>query len=73
MKVILKFNLPEEETEFNDAIQGSKLRSVFWEMDQWLRGLTKYAPDDMSPDSFESYTACREKLRELMRDENINI
>ena len=53
MKAILKFNLPEESHEFDMATQGSAMHSVLWDMDQWLRRQTKYAPDDMSEDTYK--------------------
>ena len=33
MKAILKFNLPEEKSEFNFATQGLDWWNVCWEMD----------------------------------------
>ena len=72
MKGILKFDLPEETKEFALANNATKLYSVLWEMDQWLRSNTKYAPDTMSEDTYNTFQQCREQLRELMNDENIN-
>jgi hypothetical protein len=72
MKGILKFDLPEETKEFELANNATKLYSVLWEMDQWLRSNTKYAPDTMSEDTYNTFQQCREQLRELMNDENIN-
>jgi hypothetical protein len=37
MKAILEFNLPEGNTEFRNAINGVKLRSVFWDFDQYVK------------------------------------
>ena len=72
MKAVLKFNLPDEQIEFNMAVQAPKMHYVLWEMDQWLRGQTKHAPDDMSQDTFDAIILCRETLRDLMRNENIS-
>jgi len=72
MKGILKFDLPEETKEFALANNATKLYSVLWEMDQWLRSNTKYAPDTMSEDTYNTFQQCREQLRELMNNENIN-
>lgn len=71
MKATLEFNLPDEKVEFDMSINGQKMYLVLWEMDQWLRSNTKYAPDDMSEDAYNAYEKCREKLRELMMEENI--
>lgn len=72
MKATLKFNLPDEQIEFNMAVQAPKMRYVLWEMDQWLRGQTKHAPDSMSVDTYDAFILCRETLRDLMQNESIS-
>lgn len=72
MKAKLKFNLPDDSHEFEMATKGAKMHSVLWEMDQWLRGNTKYAPDTISDDTYKAYDLCRDKLRELMNEDNIS-
>ena len=67
MEAILKFNLPEDHIEFEMAVNGSKMHSVLWEMDQWLRAQYKYMPDtEYSKDKYETFEKCRDKLREIM-------
>lgn len=39
---ILKFRLPEEEGDFNSALQGRDAKLVLWEIDQRLRSLLKH-------------------------------
>lgn len=72
MEAILKFNLPEDHTEFQFATQGSNMYSVLWEMDQWLRSQYKYMSDvEYSKDKYETYEKCREQLRELMFENGV--
>lgn len=71
MKVILKFNLPEENHEFANATQGSKMRSVLCEFDQWLRGKVKY--EDLTDEQFQVFQGCRDHLRTLLYEENIDL
>lgn len=73
MKAILKFNLPDEQHEYAMATQGSAMHSVLWDMDQWLRSQTKYAPDDISEDTYKAFELCREQLREFINNEGMNI
>ena len=73
MKAILEFNLPEDQTDFEFASQGSKWWSVAWNMDKWLRSQIKYAPDEMSDDKFEAFEECREQLRELIDEYNLDL
>ena len=72
MKAILEFNLPEDHIEFEMATNGSKMHSVLWEMDQWLRAQYKYMPDsEYSEDKYNTFEKCREHLRELMFENGV--
>ena len=73
MKAILKFNLPDDQHEYAMATQGSAMHSMLWDMDQWLRSQTKYAPDDMSEDTFKAFELCREQLHVFLNENNINL
>jgi len=72
MEAILKFNLPEDHIEFEMAVNGSKMHSVLWEMDQWLRAQYKYMSDEeYSKDKYETFEKCRDQLREIMFENGI--
>tara|TARA_R110000803_G_scaffold77614_1_gene142475 strand:- start:1 stop:228 length:228 start_codon:yes stop_codon:yes gene_type:complete len=73
MKAILEFNLPEDRVDFELASEGSKMYSVIWEMDQWLRTQTKYAPDSMSEEKYKAFDECREQLHEFLNEHYINL
>ena len=74
MEAILKFNLPEDHIEFEMAVNGSKMHSVLWEMDQWLRAQYKYMSDDeYSKDTYDAYYEARQKLFELMNDNGVSL
>jgi hypothetical protein len=72
MKAHLIFNLPEDQHEFELANNASKMYNVLWKMDQYLRTNTKYAPDAMSEDTYNTFQQCREQLREFMNEDAIN-
>jgi hypothetical protein len=73
MKAVLEFNLPEDQTNFEFASEGSKWWSIIWDMDQWLRSQIKYTPDGITDDELEAFEECRAKLRELIDDYNLNL
>jgi hypothetical protein len=73
MKAILEFNLPEDKEDFDFAVRGLDWSIVCWNMDQWLRGQIKHAPDEMSDDTYKAFEQCREKLREFISDYNLNL
>ena len=72
MKAILEFNLPEENDEFDLAVNAVKWYSVCWELDQYLRSKTKYAPDSMPNEVYEAFNETRDKLRELLIENNVS-
>jgi hypothetical protein len=74
MKAILKFNLPEEKSEFNFATQGSDWWNVCWEMDQWLRTQYKYMPDEgFNEDKYNTYVEVKNKLSELIHENGVSL
>jgi hypothetical protein len=74
MKATLEFNLPEDQSDFDLAVNGAKAQSALWEMDQWLRSQYKYMSDEeYSKDRYETYEKCREKLREIVYDNGLNL
>jgi hypothetical protein len=71
MKAVLEFNLPEENHEFANATQGAKMRSVLWDFDQWMRSKIKY--EDLNDEQYQVYQGCRDHLRTLLYEENIDL
>lgn len=71
MKAILEFNLPDDHHEFEDAINGGDWKSVVWDINQYLRSKTKYAPDDMPEEAYKAYDECRERLFELINNNGL--
>jgi hypothetical protein len=72
MKAILEFNLPEEQPEFDNAVNGAKWSLVAWKLDQWLRSQIKYSPDDMSQEAYEAFEECRDKLHEIKNEYSLS-
>ena len=67
MKAILEFNLPEDQQDFDLAVNGAKAQVVLWDFDQWLRAQYKYMPDsEYSKDKYDTFEKCRDYLREIM-------
>ena len=58
----LEFDLPDEQTEFRSATQGSHAKGILWDIDQRLRGLLKHG------DPSESEARLAEEVRQMIRD-----
>jgi hypothetical protein len=47
------------------------MRSVLWDLDQWLRAKLKY--EELTDGQYDAYKATRDELRRLLIEENIDI
>ena len=73
MKATLEFSLPNDKWDFKRANESAGMYFVIEEMDQWLRKMIKYAPDDMSEDRYKTFELCRDQLHEFINENNINL
>lgn len=71
MKAVLEFNLPEEQTEFQDAVDGSMFKHVLWKLDQHCRAKVKYASDMTNDEVLDTYEEIRDKIRMLCDEMNV--
>ena len=70
-EIILKFR-EDELDDARTALDGWKWKSAMWELDQWLRGEIKYN-EKLSGETDDAYQAVRDKIREILNDDNLNI
>ena len=73
MKAILEFKLPDDQQEYIVANNGENFWRVLYELDQDLRSKTKYASDDLPQDKYDAYQEIRDKLHELMTENNVSL
>jgi hypothetical protein len=71
MKAILEYFLPEENSDFQAAINGENYRSAIREFDQLLRSEMKYK--ELSDDTYNAYDFCRNELRKILEQDNLFI
>lgn len=71
MKAILKFNLPEENEEFETASNGWKYKLILWNLDGHLRSKIKY--EDLEEKEYDIYSKIREQLWEFVNQENLTL
>jgi hypothetical protein len=64
MEAILKFNLPDEDHEFKNALRGGKAMSALFDINQMFRSLLKHGDPDAQ---FKTPTEAVEKLWEEFR------
>ena len=71
MKAVLEFDLPEDNKDFQAAINVHNYKSAIWDFDQLLRSEIKYK--DLSEDTYKAYKFCREELRKILEQDNLFI
>jgi hypothetical protein len=71
MKATLKFNLPEDQAEFDFAVQGSKMYSALWDISQELRAIWKH--EELSDEEFKMVERIRNKFFEILEDNQITL
>jgi hypothetical protein len=67
----LKFKLPEEQIEFDTAIQANAAKSMLWDFSQQLRSWQKYSND--FTDAGDALDKIREEFYRLINEHNISI
>jgi hypothetical protein len=71
-QLILKFNLPEEETEANFALKGGEYFLVLHDLYQKLRDITKYGNNPFNgKTASEQEILLAEQIREYLSEQNI--
>lgn len=61
-RAILTFRLPQEQTEYNAAMQGGAAKSTIWSVDQYCRNILKHG--EPSADVRKHLEWIRDMLRE---------
>ena len=67
----MTFNLPEDQTEFDFAIQGGKMYSALWDISQELRTLWKY--EELKQEEWDMVERIRNKFYEILDDNQIKL
>ena len=73
MKAKLTFDLPEEQEEFEMAINGHKWRNVAFMMFNFLRNNTKYAPEGTHEEYIKAMYECKDELFRIIADNGVDL
>ena len=71
MKAKLTFNLPEDQAEFDFAVQGSNMYSALWDISQELRTLWQY--EELTDEEFKIVERIRNKFYEILDENQIKL
>ena len=71
MKATLKYNLPEDEFEFNNAVKSMKMYFALTEIKDELREILKY--EELKKNQYEIIDKFKDKFHEILTDNEINL
>jgi len=72
-KAILEFNLPEENGEFINAVNGVKYLLALWKMDNHLRSELKHNGESYTKGEYKVLEDLREKLYKVMGENGVSL
>ncbi len=67
----MTFNLPEDQAEFDLAVQGSKMYVALWDISQELRTLWKY--EELKQEEWDMVERIRNKFYEILDENQIKL
>jgi len=68
MKAILEFDLPEDEEQFNVASKSMDWALLTWDLDQMIRKLVKYHPEEYDTKTLEHV---QEEILNIMEEKGL--
>ena len=71
MKATLKYNLPDDQFEFDSAVKSMKMFFALIEIKDELRSIWKY--EDLKENQFAMVERIREKFFEILKENEINL
>ncbi len=71
MKATLKYNLPDDEFEFNCAMKSTKMYFALTEIKDELRAILKHG--ELRDDQYKFIEEIQEKFHEILTDNEINL
>ena len=71
MRAILQYNLPDDQHEYEVAVQAPRVQSFLWDFSQQLRSWYKYHND--FKDANDALDQIREEFYRLLNEHQVNI
>jgi hypothetical protein len=73
MEAILKFNLPDDQLQFEEAINGNKYRYIIFELKEHLRQIIKYNSQGFSEDYVRACEETRDRICEMCQESSVTV
>lgn len=71
MKAKLTFNLPEDQHEWDNAVNANNMYCALWEIHEEIRRVWKYG--ELTEGQFEIVEQIYDKVNEIINENNLNL
>ena len=72
-EAILKFQLPEESSEFKTCVNAGRFKSALDDIYQEFRSVTKHGREGLTPDMEKAYDLMYTKFHEILGENGVDI
>ena len=72
MKATIEFNLPEDQHEWDNAVNANSMYLALWDLSQELRSMWKYQAYN-TEEEYAIVETIRDKFYEILSEHNINL
>lgn len=72
-QLIFDLNDPEDAVAHKRAVKALDLCLALWDIEQYLRAQTKYAPDSISDETYNALSKAREEFYSVMNEHSISL
>ena len=73
MKAILEFELPDDQEEYELAVDGPKMYSALWEIKQLIRSKLKYNSDGLTAIELEQWEIMQDEFYSILSEHNLKL
>lgn len=72
MKTTIEFNVPEDREEFEMCMAAPRMQTALYDIYQYLRQNTKYAPDDWSEDRRVAFEEMQQEFNRILVEHEVD-
>ena len=73
MKAILEFKLPDDQEEYEVAVNASKMYLALWEIKQLIRSKLKYNPDSLTDIELRQWEFMQDEFYCILDTANVKL
>lgn len=73
MKAILEFELPDDQEEYEMAVDAPKMYSALWDIKQLIRSKLKYNPDGLTDIELRQWEVIQDEFYCILNQQNIKL